>query len=868
MEKYTVVYVHSAEEYISLYKAGHDYFRGVKKYKSEIIKELSKYNDQRSRFHLAMMLDDKEERFKAAQVLMDEGYLLAFGYVGSLYQQKGEYKKAYEILSYGYLHEDVDSAFYYALMYDQGLGVKQDKIKARQILENLADKKRYCKAACYLADMMIYDNPTNYEYIGHYLILAYEIGSPLATDRLARAYFDGVGMPRDYEKARELFEILAEQDNAKACVSLGYIYDHAKGVERDIDKAFKYFKKAAELNNAIGCYDLALFYYEGWGCEQNYKEALNWFLKSVELGETLSYSYIGDIYFHGYGVPVDYVKASEWYLKAGDDLDSSLLYGLGNLYYDGLGVEKDRVKALDYYRQAASQGHKEAQYKYASMKEAGIACIKDIKTAYKYYAYASIQGHGPATDKVSELEYNYDLQHESYNLRNGWYDYDVASQLYKSKTTVNHYERAFEYFESSIKKGYTMAYYMLGVCYRNGNGAPLDIAIAIECFENVDLTNAKLELAELYLFGIGVKKDYKRALEYLKEAGSEPLKFYYLGYMYEHGLGVEKDLNEAFKQYEMARDKGIQAAISRLESADYQEYANKEKIKDLITQLQSTYAYTKERLDILLQIYDLGVRSISYYIGEYYLGKKEPEYQKALEYFLEAYDLGNKDAPAILGKMYLEGLGVSPNYEIALKYINEALKSGSVYATYLLSICYEQGLGVKQDTSKALELLKEAASKKEPQAMYKLGVYLFDNGKFVEAFELLNNREVIYTTKASIYIGRIYEIKGEMDKALESYKQAIAMRYFDAYSYLINLLIKQKKYDDAYYEYTCAIEDYHVVDMMIDLAAKLYKGEVFKKNHTLSEMLYKMALEQGDKRAESALKSLTFKKSLFDKKKL
>src|SRR5437773_2090980 len=48
-----------------------------------------------------------------------------------------------------------------------------------------------------------------------------------------KAYFKGEGVPKDFEKAAELYGKAAEQGNAKAQYAVGFLYALGEGVNRD-----------------------------------------------------------------------------------------------------------------------------------------------------------------------------------------------------------------------------------------------------------------------------------------------------------------------------------------------------------------------------------------------------------------------------------------------------------------------------------------------------------------------------------------------------------------------------------------------------------------------------------------------------------
>ena len=62
---------------------------------------------------------------------------------------------------------------------------------------------------------------------------------------LGRLYENGLGVPRDYDKAREWWEKAAALDNATAMNYLAWLYQSGPGVLRDFGKAREWYEKAA-----------------------------------------------------------------------------------------------------------------------------------------------------------------------------------------------------------------------------------------------------------------------------------------------------------------------------------------------------------------------------------------------------------------------------------------------------------------------------------------------------------------------------------------------------------------------------------------------------------------------------------------------
>lgn len=70
----------------------------------------------------------------------------------------------------------------------------------------------------------------------------------LAEDHLKAGtmYYNGDGVPKNYDKALTLFKLAADQGHAEAQYNLGIMYDNGHGVPKNYDTAVKFYKLAAD----------------------------------------------------------------------------------------------------------------------------------------------------------------------------------------------------------------------------------------------------------------------------------------------------------------------------------------------------------------------------------------------------------------------------------------------------------------------------------------------------------------------------------------------------------------------------------------------------------------------------------------------
>lgn len=77
----------------------------------------------------------------------------------------------------------------------------------------------------------------------------------------------------------------AEQGDADAQHSLGFMYLEGRGVPRDDARAVAWYEKAAEQGNAKAQYNLGVMYGNGRGVPQDYARAHMWWNLAAALGD-------------------------------------------------------------------------------------------------------------------------------------------------------------------------------------------------------------------------------------------------------------------------------------------------------------------------------------------------------------------------------------------------------------------------------------------------------------------------------------------------------------------------------------------------------------------------------------------------------
>jgi len=118
----------------------------------------------------------------------------------------------------------------------------------------------------------------------------------------------------DYDKARRIWQPLAEKGDVRAQRGMGKMYEKGRGVERDFATALKWYRPAAEKGDAESQYRLSVGYGYGMGVKKDEAKAMEWLRKAAENGQKRAQRSLAKGYEDGLnGLPRDPEKAKYWY---------------------------------------------------------------------------------------------------------------------------------------------------------------------------------------------------------------------------------------------------------------------------------------------------------------------------------------------------------------------------------------------------------------------------------------------------------------------------------------------------------------------------------------------------------------------------
>lgn len=206
----------------------------------------------------------------------------------------------------------------------------------------------------------------------------------------------------------------------------------------------------------------------------------------------------------------NYHLALTWLKPLADQGHASAQSHIGYMYEYGCGVPRDYREAMRWYLLAADQGDTYSQMNLAEMYEKGWGVAPDDQMAAQWYGKAADLG-----DRQGQLHF--------------------ATMYRDGRGVARDFKQAEKWFGLAADQGSAWAQMSLGVLYAHG--------------------------------GDGLPLDYNKAVDWFRKAaeGEEPIAEYNLGWAYEAGLGVAKNLDQAIEWYQKAADHGDKLARRRLD---------------------------------------------------------------------------------------------------------------------------------------------------------------------------------------------------------------------------------------------------------------------------------------------------------------
>lgn len=264
------------------------------------------------------------------------------------------FKKAVPVLTKEAESGDKYSQCALAILYGNGLGVKEDSKMSFYWMEKSAEQG--------------YDD---------------------AQQNLAQMYNSGEGVATDNRKALYWLKKASEQNHPDAMMAVALFYNVGIGVEVDSLEANKIYTKLDDMDYAPAQNCLGDYYYN----RGEYTKAIPLYKKAAEKDNWPAQLQLCYAYLLGNGVKEDSNLAQEWAIKAVDNSDHSDANAILVL---GICYERNDVlnMAFKCFEESANMGDANAQYKLAVYYQQGLGGVKvNHQIAEKWYKKAIANGY-------------------------------------------------------------------------------------------------------------------------------------------------------------------------------------------------------------------------------------------------------------------------------------------------------------------------------------------------------------------------------------------------------------------------------------------------------------------------------------------
>jgi TPR repeat protein len=232
----------------------------------------------------------------------------------------------------------------------------------------------------------------------------------------------------------------------------------------------------------------------------------------AEASDAIAQLALGRAYQDGNGVPRNEELAAKWYRRAADQGNAAAQNNLGIMYRSGSGVEKSKEEAVRWYRKAVRQDYASAMFNLGTAYYNGDGVPSDTFRAYDWFLLAQEAGSSSAADAAKRTS------------------------------------------EEIGQKASNDALLEVGEMREKGDEVPQNLTEAAKWYRRAadqKDPRAMVRLASLLVNGTGVPKDYDQAFQLCHSAAKDYAAGQYcVGFLYQHGFGVQQDAVEAAKWYQ------------------------------------------------------------------------------------------------------------------------------------------------------------------------------------------------------------------------------------------------------------------------------------------------------------------------------
>lgn len=560
-------------------------------------------------------------------------------------------------------------------------------------------------------------------------------GNMSAQFHLAMAYRDGDLEAPDHEDFLYWLRKAADAGHAEAQYELATCYDIGDYLAEDPVRAMHWYRKAAGQGIGSAMVNLGCLLEGGRGVEENLPEMLEWYRKAADCGLSLGASNYARCLYYGIGCEPNHPEAVRWLetaIRINPENDGAH-YILGICYFNGDGVKQSYDRAASHYRAAAELGHPSACYELGLCHMYGEGVEKSAGEARMWLAKASETGNQLALDTLNNINQDRLLQSIDNESARSWLA-EAGSSGFMGSVEQSRLESGLSRIVSGgsglalrdlvadlklcAERGEEMALLLMGKCYENGLGVPLDPGKALDLYMRA-FDNGS-ELVESHIIGClracfeaGIYPE--RGLGWLLIVANrrDTRAMIALAAYYKSNNPEGRDLRECMRWYRRGAEFGDREC--RFLLGRFMVMKNLQK---------------RDRLGVIRWWSDpLEPDLDPAYIDDFDDEQYATDRQEALKWLHLAADDGSCEALRLLSALENRGIMFEKNKENAIKTLERAVALEDPPARAIMGVALlsaSAGDSGSGSAKRGVELLEMAAASGEPFAQWNLALSLIE----------------------------------------------------------------------------------------------------------------------------------------------
>ncbi|WP_327211064.1 tetratricopeptide repeat protein [Rhizobium leguminosarum] len=251
-------------------------------------------------------------------------------------------------------------------------------------------------------------------------------------------YENGLGTPRNYEKAAYFYSKAAAKGDARAINNLGVMAAQGRGSSVSGQKALSYFRDAAARSSAAAHYNIGLMYDAGTGLGRSRANAAAEYRMAAEMGHAAAQQRLAEILRSGDGVAADPQEAARLSEMAASRGDADALAGFPSLagadlrtiskyfaveHCGSCGSAADKGMAgrqIAGLSDLAAKGDAVAQYNLGVHYLQGNGAVLDPSEAARLFTLSGRQGYAAAQRQLAQMHLRGQAVAQSKVLAHAW----------------------------------------------------------------------------------------------------------------------------------------------------------------------------------------------------------------------------------------------------------------------------------------------------------------------------------------------------------------------------------------------------------------------------------------------------------------